>query len=167
MKGHCALIVGRTVGAVLAVLSIVGCSSGGGAGSTFEPLGPTPSAVARESGLPSPSAGSPPASPPGSRGIVIEVVTFQDSPVEFTPNTLTAPANTTVTVTYTNDSKLPHNIRFFAGPDHTAPSLGATERVRGPNATRSVTFTTPAQPGSYYFLCNVHPAEMDGILQVP
>lgn len=84
----------------------------------------------------------------------------------FTPNTLTMPANTSVTVNYLNNSSLPHNINFFNGPDNTAPSLGATAVVTGPNALESVTFTTPAQPGSYYFWCDVHFQAMSGTWQV-
>jgi plastocyanin len=99
-------------------------------------------------------------------GLTLDVVTEQASLLAFTPSTLTAPANTTVTVNYNNNSNQPHNIRFFNGADNTAPSLGATEIVTGPNALRSVTFTTPAQPGSYYFWCDTHFAAMSGTLQV-
>jgi plastocyanin len=94
------------------------------------------------------------------------VTTEQASPLAFTPNTLTAPANTSVTVNYNNNSNLPHNINFFNGQNNSAPSLGATEVVTGPNAPRSVTFTTPAQAGSYFFWCDVHQSAMSGTLQV-
>ena len=170
MNRHSIVLIARTVCACVAALAVVACSSGGGAGWTYAPLGPTPSGGAIQSGAPSsPSgspAGSPSGSPAGSPGLALEVATNQDNPLAFTPNPLSAPANTVVTVNYNNNSSLEHNIHFFNGPDQNSPSLGATERVTGPSALRSVTFTTPAQPGSYYFWCDVHLAAMSGTLQV-
>ena len=136
---------------------LLGCASGGGAGWTYAPLGPTQSPGAGTTGAPS--------SPGGSPGALLEVSTEQASPLAFTPNTLTAPANTTVTVNYNNNSNILHNIKFFSGADSSAPVLGATENVTGPNALRSVTFTTPSTPGNYYFWCDVHGAAMAGTLQ--
>jgi plastocyanin len=134
---------------------LAACASGSGAAWTYAPLGPTsiPSAAA------SPTPGASP-------GLPIEVATNQDNPLAFTPNVLNAPPATVVTVTYNNNSNVAHNIQFFNGSDNTAPSLGATEIVTGPNAPRSVTFTTPDQPGDYYFWCDVHLAAMAGTLHV-
>ncbi len=56
---------------------------------------------------------------------VIEVSTPADNALAFVPNTLDAPANTDVTIRYTNDSAIEHNIKVFNGPDASAPSLGA------------------------------------------
>jgi len=104
-------------------------------------------------------AGTPP-------GVVLEVATNQDDPLAFVPSTLEAPAATLIQVNYLNNSNLPHNINLFDGPDNTAPSLGATRVVTGPNALESVVITTPEQPGGYYFWCDVHFAAMSGTLQV-
>jgi plastocyanin len=71
-----------------------------------------------------------------------------------------------VTVRYLNDSDLPHNIAFFEGADATASRIAATEVVTGPGNLQEVTFTTPAEPGSYYFHCDVHPVQMQGTLEV-
>lgn len=76
------------------------------------------------------------------------------------------PAATSATVNYLNDSPIEHNINFFAGADSSTVSLGATERVTGPDALRSVTFTTPDQPGDYYFWCDVHLQAMQGTYTV-
>lgn len=142
-----------------AAVIAVACGSGTGPGWTYAPLGPTPSAG------PSAGASSGP-TPVATQGLPIEVATPQDQPLAFVPSTLDAPAATLVTVNYNNNSNLPHNIQFFNGPDNTAPSLGATEIVTGPNAPRSVTFTTPSAPGGYYFWCDVHLAAMSGTLTV-
>lgn len=98
--------------------------------------------------------------------MALETVTNQDSPLAFVPAELEAPPATVVQVTYVNNSNLPHNIEFFDGPDATAESLGATEVVTGPDAPESVTFTTPDEPGAYYFWCEVHGDSMSGTLNV-
>jgi len=150
-------LLARALGAGIAIISITACGSSAGAGWTYAPLGP--------SQPPAPSGA--PASPGGSpAGTEIDVSTEQANPLAFVPATLNAPANTTVTVVYNNNSALLHNINFFSGPDQTATSLGATEQVTGPNAPQSVTFTTPSAPGDYYFWCDVHQSAMSGTLHV-
>jgi plastocyanin len=185
-------LVARASCALFVAFALVGCASGGGAGWTYAPLGPTQSAGAGQSGAPASPGGSPQASPAGSPqgspaaspagspqgspggspagspggGTTFDVVTEQSAPLAFVPNTLTAPANTSITVNYNNNSSIQHNINFFNGPDNTAPSLAKTPVVTGPNAIESVTFTTPAQPGNYYFWCDVHASGMAGTLVV-
>jgi plastocyanin len=135
-------------------VSVVACSSGSGPGWTYAPLGPTPNA----SSAPTPG-GSP-------VGMEIDVATNNDNPLAYTPDPINAPPNTVVTVVYANNSSLEHNIDFFNGPDQNSPSLGATEKMTGPNQTRSVSFTTPATPGDYFFWCDVHLTGMVGHLHV-
>ena len=143
---------------------LVACSSAG-PGWTYAPLGPT--APPSPSGGPTLSGGPTPG-PNGSGAptVTIEVKTVQADPLAFDPKTLEAPAATVVQVNYLNDSSLEHNINFFDGTDQTAPSLGATARVIGPGAPESVTFTTPAEPGDYFFWCDVHGSAMTGTLHV-
>jgi plastocyanin len=141
----------------------VACGSSSGPAWSYAPLGPTPSAAASAPASPSMA---PPSGPAGSPGLVLQVTTNQDQPLVFQPAELSAPANTVVTVTYSNNSTLPHNIHFFAGSDQNAPSLGATQVQTGPGKTDSVTFTTPSQPGDYFFWCDVHQAAMKGTLHV-
>lgn len=142
-----------------ALLMLVGCASGATAGWTYAPLGP--------SAAPSASAAAPSAAPgSGGPGTTLNVETTQDNPLVFSPAELTAPAGAQVTVSYMNNSNLPHNINFFNGPDSSAPSLGATAVTTGPNAMEMVTFTAPTQPGDYFFWCDVHQNAMKGILHV-
>ena len=159
--------IARGTGALVAAFALVACGSGTGAGWTYAPLGPTQSPGAGQSAAPSSPGGSPQGSPAGSpSGTALNVSTEQATLLAFTPNALTAPANTSVTVNYNNNSNLQHDIQFFNGTDNSAPVLGATEIVTGPNALRSVTFTTPAQAGNYFFWCSVHQSAMTGTLQV-
>jgi outer membrane protein assembly factor BamB/plastocyanin len=83
----------------------------------------------------------------------------------FSTSTLTAPPGVRVTLIYTNDTPLPHDWHLFDGSSASAPSIAQTAIITGPHATTSVTFTTPSQPGKYYFQCDVHPF-MNGFLIV-
>lgn len=144
----------RVVCVAIGAVVVAACGSGSGPGWTYAPLGPTPSGGAAQTPAASPA------------GLLIEVATPPENPLVFVPSTLNAPPATLITVRYTNNSALEHNINFFSGSDATAPSLGATERATGPNAPRSVTFTTPFTAGAYFFHCEVHPTNMTGTLQV-
>lgn len=111
----------------------------------------------------SPTPAASPAPAGSSGGTVLQIASLEDS--TFNTDTLTAPANTQITVQYLNDTAIPHNIHFYDGPDDTAPTLAQTDVVTGPGNTQSVTFTTPG-PGQYFFRCDVHPLQMVGTLGV-
>lgn len=169
------LDLARRPAPLLAVLLVVAaCGSGGDAGWTFAPLGPTPSTAPTDASAPPTGGptGSPAVSPDGSpsgspgTGTTFDIVTTDANPLAFEPNVIEAPPATEITVNYLNDNTLPHNIRFFDGPDNTAPTLAATDVVTGPGALETVTFTTPANPGDYYFWCDVHVQAMVGTLRI-
>jgi plastocyanin len=139
----------------LGVALILSACGGAGPGWTYAPLGPSAAPA---------SAASP--TPAATPSLTLNVRTTGASPLAFDPASLEAPANTVIQVDYLNDSAVPHNINFFAGADSTAESLGKTAVKTGPGATESVIFTTPAEPGDYYFWCDVHGAAMSGTLHV-
>lgn len=141
----------------LTAVFVAACGGGSSAGWTFAPLGPTPEPTAQATPGPDQT--------PDPDAVVLEVVTTEANPLAFEPNVLEAPPATQVSVAYLNDSSVMHNIHFFAGPDRGAPSLGQTELVTGPGAEETVSFTTPDEPGEYFFVCDVHP-EMTGTLRV-
>jgi plastocyanin len=149
----------RAAGAGLMALVLAACAGGSSVAWTYAPLGPTADPNA------SPTA-DPNATPAPTAAATVEVATPQSNALAFEPNTLEFPAASVVQVTYLNDSNLPHNINFFAGPDNSAPSLGATPVVTGPGAPETVTFTTPEEPGDYYFWCDVHLQAMSGTYTV-
>lgn len=64
-----------------------------------------------------------------------------------------------ITIVFDNDSKLPHNIEV-QGPD----GDHATDIETGP-VTQELTFTVD-EPGTYTYVCVVHPATMEGELIV-
>jgi plastocyanin len=111
------------------------------------------------------AAANPPVAvaPAGSQ---LTVSTSASNSLAFDPTTLTAAAGSQVTVQYTNDSTLPHNWHVFNGADATAPSIAQTPVKTGPGDVASVTFAAPSQPGSYFYVCDVHPTIMTGHLVV-
>lgn len=101
---------------------------------------PTPAAT------PSPTPPPPPAAtqPPVSRTVTI-------AGLSFSPSAVTLPAGSTVTWTWSAD--VPHNISgsgFGSGSPGTAGNY-------------SFRFSTP---GVYAYQCDVHPAEMQGVVTV-
>jgi len=123
--------------------------------------GAAPAATPAPAASPTPAANPSPAA--GAAGTVLTISSLNDS--TFDTDTLTAPADTSVTVEYLNDTAIPHNIHIYYGPDDSAPTLAQTDVVTGPGNTQSVTFTTPG-PGQYFFRCDVHPLQMVGTLVV-
>ena len=134
---------------------ILTACGGAAAGWTYAPLGPTTPPTAAAS-----------ATPAATPAMTLDVQTTATNALAFEPATLEAPAGTVIQVDYLNDSAVPHNIQFFAGPDASAESLGKTEVVTGPGAAETVVITTPTEPGDYYFWCDVHTAAMAGTLHV-
>ena len=83
----------------------------------------------------------------------------------WSTTTLTALAGVPLTLAYDNrDSGIAHNIQFFDGADSSAPSIAQTDIAPGPE-TLTLNFG-PLEPGEYYYQCDVHPGQMNGILTV-
>jgi plastocyanin len=81
--------------------------------------------------------------------------------IAFDKSTITVPAGSNVVMTFNNqDTGVPHNFALYT--DSTAKTrIFAGGFVTGP-ATVTYTFTAPAQPGTYFFRCDVHPTVMTG-----
>ena len=92
-------------------------------------------------------------------------VTIIGQNLAFNQRTINASAGAQVTVTFENqDAGVLHNIHFFANRNRSA-TLAASELRPGP-ATDTITFTAPAAPGTYPFICDAHPDTMTGNLSV-
>ena len=81
---------------------------------------------------------------------------------EFGTSTLAAPPETEVTFTLVNEGQSPHNLVFQTAAG--GETIGESDLAQGGEEVQ-VTFTTPAE-GSYYFLCTVHPDQMNGTFNV-
>lgn len=83
----------------------------------------------------------------------------------FDKATLQAPPNTDVVFTLENKGKAKHNLRFLtaAGGGELAP--GSVTPLLDGGTKGEAKFKTPG-PGTYFFDCEVHPAEMKGTFEV-
>jgi alcohol dehydrogenase (cytochrome c) len=111
--------------------------------------------------LPTPPPASP--SPEGSPAAGLTIATTPDAQLSFDKTELEAAAGAEVTVTYDNQVAVPHNIAFFEGDATSDPVIARTEIETGP-VVQELTFTTPTEPGSYLFICEIHPETMRGQL---
>ncbi len=91
-------------------------------------------------------------------GTAIEVGTGTGPSLEFVPETVQAPRETPIVITFVNASTVPHNLTFEGG------NYGATDPNVAAGASDTVEFTTPAS-GALKFVCTLHPG-MEGELVV-
>ena len=90
----------------------------------------------------------------------------QGNGLSFNTNQLSAAAGARVTLTYSNDSAIPHDWHLFNGANPSSPTIASTTIKAGPNDVESVSFAVPSTPGRYFFQCDVHPTLMTGFLVV-
>jgi plastocyanin len=145
------------------VVKAGGAPGGAPCGGTESPGAPggggTPS-----TGGPPPTTGAAP--PPGGTSAGPIDVTAQG--LAFDKTSLSLPANTQVTIHFTNnDAGTPHNIGIYSADPATDPSakeLFKGDSVTGPaSADYSV---NPLPAGSYHFQCDFHPDTMKGTVTV-
>lgn len=72
-----------------------------------------------------------------------------------------APANTAFEVTLVNVGVNPHDLDFYDEEGGRLLSDDANGEIITSGNEETFTFTTPG-PGTYYFVCSVHPTEMFG-----
>jgi plastocyanin len=79
--------------------------------------------------------------------------------MSFDAKTLTAPAGSTVVMTFVNnDTNMPHNFALYTDTS-AMTKIFVGDYVTGPK-TITYTFTVPSQPGNYFFRCDIHPEVM-------
>jgi plastocyanin len=162
---HIPTLTRRLTLPAVALLVLSACAgSDGSAGWTYAPLGPSANPSAAASAPASAGASTPAGS--GGPGTTVEIETTQDSPIAYNPNTFTVAAGSSVTVDYTNNSNIPHDIALFDGPDQNSNIIASSEVGTGPDNAQTVTFTAPSAPGTYFFWCTVHTLTMTGTYTV-
>jgi glucose/arabinose dehydrogenase/plastocyanin len=92
-------------------------------------------------------------------------ITLTAEDLSFSATTLTAPAGSTVTMTFINkDANMPHNFALYTDSKATT-TIFRGDPVTGPK-TGSYSFVVPASPGTYFFRCDFHPELMTGTFVV-
>jgi plastocyanin len=165
-----AALAGATVVAVVLVAVAVWA--------VFRPGPTTVAAGARAASLPTEPATqlpptSPPAPPPSTPpapacspgGPRLEIVAKS---IAFDTACLAAPADTAFTLAFDNqDAGIPHNVEIFetaAAQKRLGGATDAGDFVTGPD---QVTYQVPSLPaGTYFFRCDLHPAQMKGTFVV-
>jgi plastocyanin len=92
--------------------------------------------------------------------VMLNVEARAISPAEFAfaPTTIAAPANTAISIRFTNPTTASHTFVMLSPIDR------RSGRIVGPGETDRLDFTTPIA-GTYQFVCTVH-AEMRGVLEI-
>jgi plastocyanin len=104
-----------------------------------------------------PTLGMAPDVPGESTGSGPEVA-LEASDVSFGVSRLTVPADESLTLRFSNDSSVAHNVSIYSDGE----SLFTGEVFTGP---RVIEYAIPAlAAGSYQFVCDVHPQQMTGTL---
>ena len=78
---------------------------------------------------------------------------------------LSAAPDTDVVFTLENRGNAPHNLTFLDSENGTELAPGSTGEIIFGGATAQTAFTTPGV-GTYWFVCEVHPTEMNGPFNV-
>ncbi len=144
---------GYLTGGVLALaLALTGCGGGNGSGNTGNTGGTGSTGSTGGTGGTGGSGGA-------AAGTTLTVGTDKAAELKFVPTTITAPANTQVSLVFNNESdSQPHNLKFQEGIQAGTADLVAA------GASETIQFTTPAA-GDYPFICSIHPT-MVGTLTV-
>ena len=143
----------------LAAISLAAC---GGGGSTAAPAGSTGAAAT--------SAASPTAteseSAAADAGEIVITAPPNAATGGFEPTTTTAPANAPFTITFENkDPGIPHNIKIYEGTDTSKDPVFEPKNNALVTGTDDVKYEIQAlAPGTYTYVCSVHPATMIGTL---
>ncbi|MFN2589210.1 MAG: cupredoxin domain-containing protein [Actinomycetota bacterium] len=112
-----------------------------------------------------PAATEPPAPACSPSGTTVTVIA---QAIAFDKACLAAPADTAFRVTLDNeDAGIPHNVTIYrdaSASERLGGAEGAGDFVTGPE---EVTYDVPAlAAGSYFFRCDLHPAQMTGTFVV-
>ena len=102
--------------------------------------------------------GGQPGGPPGTLDLTAKNISFDTKELH-------APPGGSITIHFTNEDAVPHNVVVFDGGDATAEPLFRGDLLTGPGTSADYTFEAPP-PGSYFFHCDVHPTQMTGTLEV-
>jgi plastocyanin len=146
-------------GALLAALAFTACGDDDDTSGDRTPAATTAGADAGDETPAATTAGSggndqtPPAAG-GGTSIDVRTQNFAFDPAE-----ITVPAGEPVTFNFTNADSFPHTFTLYLDEGFTQALAGGSATEASPEIT--VAF---ADPGDYYFRCEIHPTQMQGEL---
>jgi plastocyanin len=131
------------------------------------PLSGVPPTGGVPAGTPIPVTGAPgatvSAAPTATGPSVMVNLTFQN--IAASLSTITVPAGATVNLNLMNmDNGIAHNFSVYTDKS-TATSIFVGYQIIGPAST-IYTFIAPSTPGTYYWQCDYHPAQLNGAFVV-
>jgi plastocyanin len=135
------LFIGVAIFILISVI-LVGCT---------EPS-PTPTPTPTPSPTPTPTP-----TPTPSQSVTLNLSAEK---LAFDTSTITVPAGAEVTVIFNNKDSIPHNLAVYE-TSAANKEIFIGEIFSGPKVI-SYQFTAPAEPGTYFFRCDVHPRGMTG-----
>ena len=147
------------IAALAATLSFALAACGGGGGSTSTPGGSSSQPTSTGSSSSSSSAAS---------DMLTLTAPSGAANSGFAEKTLSAPADTPLTIVFTNDDAgIPHNVQIYTGTDTTATPVFAPADNAMITGAAEATYEVPAlAAGTYTYTCFAHPATMVGTLTV-
>lgn len=80
--------------------------------------------------------------------------------IAFNKDELTVPAGAEVSLVFNNREAVPHNVSVYMS-DAMEEVIFEGEVFSGPKKV-TYTFSAPEEPGTYFFVCDVHPRTMTG-----
>jgi cbb3-type cytochrome oxidase subunit 1/plastocyanin len=107
------------------------------------------------------NAASEPAATPESPQASVTISLVAQN-IAFDKDRIEAPAGVVVSIDFENKDSVDHNFALYQDEQMKTPIFQGTIISKG---STTYTFTTPSQPGSYFFFCDVHPI-MKGTFQV-
>jgi plastocyanin len=135
-------------------LLIAGCGSSGGSGSSATSASQSTSSTAPSATIKpttTPKFGSPPASAPVESGVV--AIAYRN--IAINPDTVKVKVGSTIK--WTNYDSVEHNVT----------SRGGSQDFASKNFSEGGTFSVKAEkPGIIHYLCTIHPASMNGTIQI-
>ncbi len=78
----------------------------------------------------------------------------------FDQKTITVPAGAPVIIHFNNRDRIPHNVSVYES-EKASRVIYYGRIINGSQSVR-YEFAAPAQPGIYFFRCDLHPREMTG-----
>lgn len=145
-------------GALLSALAVAACGGDDNedTGDNQSPAATTGAAGTRTPAATSPGSAGNDQTPPAGGENTVNVKTQNFA---FDPAEITVPAGEPITFNFTNADSVRHTFTLYLDEGYTQAIDGGSASADTPEITVSF-----VDPGDYFFRCEVHPTQMEGVL---